>query len=100
MQAERWIALVALVSFSAYTVYCARTENFWRSLRAVLALRCGLQVTIDLYLGLFLFMFVVFKIEGSWLAVLLWLVPTLVLGNISTLFYFVLNFERILLALQ
>lgn len=97
MQIEiiRWIALGLLILFVGYTVYCSRTENFWKSCRAVFSYKWGRQVTIDLYLGLLLFIFFIYLNEGSALMALLWLIPTLVLGNIIPLFYFVLNFELI-----
>ncbi len=97
MQIEfvRWLALLALVFFCGYTLYCSRTENFRKSCRGVLAYRWGRQVTIDLYLGLFLFVFFIYLREGSLDMALLWLLPTLVLGNIVPLFYFFLFFDSI-----
>lgn len=51
----RWFALALLILFAGYTVHASRTESLWKSLKTVLALRWGRQVTLDLYLGLFLF---------------------------------------------
>lgn len=92
----RWIALLVLVIFSAYTVYCSLTENFWRACKSVWAFKWGRQVTADLFVGLFLFSFFVFQIEESALTAALWLVPTLILGNPVTLLYFVIHFDKIL----
>ncbi len=95
MERIRWLALALLILFSGYTVHASRTESFWTSLKRVLALRWGRQVTMDLYLGLFLFNFFVYLNEGSVLLALVWLAPTLVLGNIVPLIYFVVNFNSL-----
>lgn len=95
MESLRWLALALLILFSGYTVHASRTESFWRSLKSVLALRWGRQVTMDLYLGLFLFNFFVYLNEGSLALALAWLLPTLVLGNIVPLIYFVVNFDSL-----
>lgn len=95
MEGIRWIALVLLILFSGYTVHASRTESFGRSLKTVLALKWGRQVTMDLYLGLFLFNFFVYLNEGSMLLVAAWLIPTLLLGNIVPLIYFVVNFNAL-----
>ncbi|WP_224371750.1 hypothetical protein [Hyalangium versicolor] len=95
MEFVRWTALALLVLFSGYTVYASRTENFWRSLRTVMALKWGRQVTADLYLGLLLFNFFIYLNEASILITIAWLIPTLILGNIVPLVYFVLHFESL-----
>ena len=95
MERMRWIALASLILFSGFSVYASRTESFWKSLKTVLSLKWGLQVTLDLYLGLFLFSFFVYLNEGSVLLMLVWLVPTLILGNIVTLIYFILHFNSL-----
>jgi hypothetical protein len=95
MPAIRYLALIVWVAFSAYTIYCMRRENFWKSLRSVLALKWGRQVTLDLYIGLFIFSFFIYLNEGSFLIWLAWLIPTLVLGNLVPLLYLVIHFESI-----
>lgn len=52
-------------------------------------------MTLDLYLGLFLFNFFIYLNEGSVLHVAAWLIPTLILGNIVPLIYFVVNFNSL-----
>jgi hypothetical protein len=93
--ALRWLAAAILALFVAYTLYAAGTESFWKSCRIVLARRWGRQVVADLYIGLLLFTCLVYWHEQSvfWTAV--WLVPTLIFGNITTLAYVVLNFESL-----
>ncbi|RKG73140.1 hypothetical protein [Corallococcus terminator] len=95
MEGIRWFALALLILFAGYTVHASRTESFWKSLKTVLALKWGRQVTIDLYLGLFLFSFFIYLNEGSILLAVAWLIPTLLLGNIVPLIYFVVNFHSL-----
>jgi hypothetical protein len=60
MENTRWVALALLLLFAGYTIYASRTESFWKSLKTVLSLMWGRQVTMDLYLGIFLFHFFVY----------------------------------------
>lgn len=96
MEFLRWAALGILLLFSGYTIYVAKTESFWKSLRTVIALKWGKQVVMDLYVGLFLFGFFIYLVEGSLLVTLAWLVPALILGNPVTLLYFVVSFPAIM----
>ena len=96
MLTVKWMALLSLIGFTAYTLYCVRTENFWKSVKEVFKFRWGRQVTIDLYLGLLLFTFFIYLHEGVVLITLMWLVPTLIFGNIVPLIYFVWHFEAII----
>lgn len=93
MPALRWVALIALLVFVGYTGWCARTESFSASVRKIWALRWGRQFTFDLYLGLALFGAVVHLNERSLPVTLAWFVPSLVLGNLVPLLYFVLRFD-------
>jgi len=95
MEVIKWMTLATLIVFTGYTIYVTKTENFFKSCKAVFALKWGRQLTIDLYIGLFLFNFFVYLNEGSILVMLCWLVPTLILGNLVTLLYFFLNIESI-----
>ena len=45
--------------------------------------------------GLLMFNFIVYLNEGSLLIMLAWLVPTMILGNIIPLIYFVVNFHSL-----
>jgi hypothetical protein len=82
-----WVFLVVLGGFSGFTVYCSLRENFWKSCAVVFGRLWGRQVTLDLYIGLFLFHYFVYVREGSWLVTALWLAPSLILGNIVPLIY-------------
>lgn len=96
MSVVRWSALLVLIVFSAYTIYVTKTESFFKSLKAVWKLKWGKQALFDLYVGLFLFNFIVFLNEDSGLVALTWLICSLILGNPVTLLYFVVNFDKLM----
>ncbi len=84
----------AFLGFLTYTVYCSSRENLFLSVRKIAELHWGRQIGLDLYLGLFLTLFVVYLHEGSVVA-LSWLVPTLAFANLATLLYFAIHFDEI-----
>jgi hypothetical protein len=84
---------IIFVGFSAYTLHCVRRENFFASVRKVWALYWGRQVTMDLYVGLFLSLLVLFAHEQSTVAAVTWALFILVFGNPVTLLYVGLNFD-------
>jgi hypothetical protein len=67
-----------------------------KSAKIVFALHWGRQVTIDLYIGLLLSCFFIYLNEASVAVTLLWLIPTLILGNIVPLIYFIINFDSLI----
>ena len=85
---------VVYMGFLFYSLYCSRKENIIRSVISMTKLHWGRQVGIDLYLGLFLTLFIVFLHQGL-LMMALWLLPILAFGNLATLLYFVIHFESI-----
>lgn len=100
MELVRWLAVVVLVLFGGYTLYCWWTESFWKSLKIIWALKWGRQVTVDLYVGLLFFGFIVYMVEGSISIALAWILPALFVGNPITLIYFILNFDKIVAHFQ
>lgn len=86
----RLTILVIWSLFAVYTLHCCRREDFFRSVQAIWALRWGRQVAADLYIGLLLSLLFIFYHGGPG-AVLAWAPPVLVLGNLATLLYAVLN---------
>ena len=88
------IVWLALFVFLGYSIYCSFTENFFRSVRSITTLLWGRQISADLYLGLFVALFIIFLNEGASVA-LLWLVPILVYANLVVLLYLAINFESI-----
>ena len=91
----KYIAILILALFTIYTVFCSRKESIVKSAKQVLSLHWGRQVTVDLYIGLFIFSFFIYLVEGDVLITLFWLLPTLILGNIVPLIYIILNFNTI-----
>ena len=89
-------ALVWLVLFSflGYSIYCSFRENFYRSVKSIATMYWGRQVGIDLYLGLFVSLLIIFMNDGLAVA-LLWLVPALIYANLVILLYVAINFEII-----
>jgi hypothetical protein len=96
MEIFRWIALLILVLFTGYSIYCNFKESFFKFFKSLWTSHFGRQVTFDLYIGLLLFMFFVYLIEGSVYVTLLWLLPAIPFVNIVTLTYFVINFDKII----
>ena len=88
------IVWLALFAFIAYSVYCSIQENFFRSVRSIAALHWGRQIGTDLYLGLFIALFIIFLNEGALIA-LIWLVPILIYANLVVLLYLAIHFDSI-----
>ena len=88
------IVWLALIVFLAYSIYCSFQENFFRSVRSIATLLWGRQIGADLYLGLFVALFIIFLNEGVFVA-FLWLVPILIYANLVVLLYIAINFESI-----
>lgn len=85
----------AFLLFTGYSMYCSSKENLFKSISRMAQLQWGRQVGIDLYLGLLLFICVVYLHSG--LAVLLlWLIPTLLFANLATLLFVAIHFESLI----
>lgn len=95
METFRWIAVVIFVVFSLYSLFLFKVENFWRSIKAILALKWGQQIVIDLYIGHLLLGFIVYLNEASGLIALVWLAAFSIIGSPATLLYFILNFQTL-----
>lgn len=85
---------VIYIAFLIYTIYCSRRENIFRSVISITKFHWGRQICIDLYLGFFLSLFIIFLHQGM-LVMALWTLPILAFGNLATLLYFVIHFESI-----
>ena len=82
-------------SFSAYTIYCSLTEDFFKSLKKILGFKWSKQIFMDLTIGLFLSLFVIYWHSGSWVVTLLWITPFICFGNLATLLYFAVNYDSL-----
>ena len=92
--AVKAIVWLLLMLFLGYSIYCSFRENFFRSVRSIATLYWGRQIGTDLYLGLFIAMFIIFLNDGLIVA-LIWLLPILIYANLSVLLYIALNFDTI-----
>lgn len=88
------IVWLALFVFLGYSVYCSFQENFFRSVRSIATMHWGRQIGADLYLGLFVSLFIIFLNEGALVAAI-WLIPILIYANLIVLLYFAMNFDSI-----
>ena len=89
------VVWAVFVGFTAFSVYCSLHENLFRTVGKISELHWGRQIGTDLYLGLWLTLFIMYLNEGSLLVVSLWLLPTLAFANLATLLYFAIHFDEI-----
>lgn len=94
MGAAKGIVWVVFILFTAYSIYCSNKESIFKSIGSMARLHWGRQIGIDLYLGLLLFLSVIYLHEGP-IAVLLWFVPVLLFANLATLLYISIHFESL-----
>lgn len=87
---------LAYILFSIYSGYCTYNENLFDTIREVVKFKFGRQICLDLYLGLFLFLIIIFFNEPSFLAFLGWAIPSLFFVNLIALLYFGIHFDSII----
>jgi hypothetical protein len=87
-----WLIFIA---FSLLTIYYSYTEDFFKSLKKILGFKWGIQIGLDLTIGLFLSMFIIYWHSDSAMTVLLWLFPFIAFGNLATLLYFIINYDSL-----
>lgn len=95
MAAGKYLLLAIYVSFLVFSLDATARENFFRSIREINGLLWGRQVGIDLYISVALSLALIWLVEGSVLAVLLWSLPVLVFANLAILPYIMLNYSAI-----
>ena len=94
LAAAKLAVWACFAGFLPYSLYCSSREDLLRSILKIFELHWGRQVGADLYLGLLLALLIIYLNEGA-LAVVLWLVPTLLFANLSILLYFAIHFDAI-----
>lgn len=88
------------LAFLVYSLYCSYRESLVKTVRRMASWHWGRQIGLDLYLGLLMFCGLIFLVEGNvWIA-LVWLVPTLIYGNLVPLFYAFTRLPVIVMAFQ
>ena len=95
MAIGKYIILLGYLGFLAFSLYATAKENFFRSVVTVNQLLWGRQIGIDLYVSVFLSLALIYLIEGSFLVLLLWLLPILFFANLAILPYILLNYGQI-----
>ena len=96
----RSILVLVLIFFTGFTIFTIATESFFPACSEIWAFQWGKQLTVDLYIGLLLFVYIIYLFEKSVLKTVAWLVPTLILGNLIPLLYLVLNYKRVIKTFQ
>jgi hypothetical protein len=89
------LLLTMLIGFTAFTFAISFKENFFKSLKKVIAYRWGMQIGLDLFIGQILFLFIIYFFTGSILSVILWIGPFIVFGNLATMLYFFIHYDAI-----
>ncbi|TQV73886.1 hypothetical protein FLL45_13560 [Aliikangiella marina] len=87
---------LVFLGFVTYSYYCSMRENLFKTIGKMSKLHWGKQIGIDLYLGLFISVFIIYLNEGSILVTLLWLGPIVIFGNLATLLYLALNYDALI----
>lgn len=89
------IVWLVFLSFLAYSYYCSTKENIVRTIKETWHFHWSRQIGLDLYIGVTIFMFLIFLNEGSFLGLALWIVPIIIFANLATLLYLALNYDSI-----
>lgn len=91
----KFLVMLCFAAFLGYSIYCSSRESLPATIQKMARLHWGRQIGIDLYIGLSIFLGIVFAMEGSPLAAAAWILPTLLFGNLATLLYLSIHFDAI-----
>lgn len=91
----KYIAWLVFLGFLAYSIYCSRKENFFKSVKRIGNMHWGRQIGIDLYIGLLLPLVLIY-LQGGLVVLLLWLLPIFIYANLATLLYLALNYDALI----
>lgn len=94
--AGKYIAWIAFLAFTSYSYYCGQRDNLFKTIKVMMGRAWGRQIGIDLYIGISLFMILIFVHQDSTLIPLLWLLPALTFVNLSSLLYIALHYDSLL----
>ncbi|MGE3248884.1 MAG: hypothetical protein AB7J28_12075 [Hyphomonadaceae bacterium] len=84
------IALLGLIVWAMFA-YTDLHGDLIQQFGVIASLPWGVVSLVDLYVGFLLFAALVFIVERSWWAAILWALPVFVLGNIWAALWFVLR---------
>jgi len=89
------IAWLAFIAFLIYTVNVSIKESFYKALKRMSPILWTKQIGIDLYIGVTMFMVIIYLNEPSFIIFLLWLIPATIFANLATLLYLALHYDSI-----
>jgi len=92
----KYIVWMMFFGFLAYSIQISNKENFFKSLKRLWPILWSRQIGLDLYLGLVVFMFILYLHEGSIIITLLWLIPVTLFANMATLLYLALHYDSLI----
>lgn len=94
--AGKYVAWLMFISFFAYSFYASTKASFIKSLPTINKYIWVRQIEIDLYISVFISLFVIYLNSGSMIVLLLWLVPVLIYANLAILLYVALNYGSLI----
>ena len=86
---------VVFFAFSAYSGFCTVREDLFETVKNIIGWHFGRQICLDLYVGLWLILFLIFLNEPTFLGFLAWAIPSLFYVNILSLLYVAIHFDQI-----
>ncbi|MEQ9423649.1 MAG: hypothetical protein RJQ09_04470 [Cyclobacteriaceae bacterium] len=91
----KYLAWAAFLAFTAFSYHCSLHENLFKTMKTMSGMYWGRQIGIDLYIGLTLFILLIYAHQQSGLVVLLWLIPLISFVNLATLLYIALHYDSL-----
>ena len=88
------VVWLLLLGFLGYSIYCTFHEDLFRTVRSIATFHWGRQIGLDLYLGLFIGLVLIYLNDGA-VTALIWLIPVLLYANLAVLLYVAIHFESI-----
>ncbi len=97
MEKSKQAILIYMAVFVPLSIWGFYTEPTFSSFFGSLSIMepWPLIITLDFMFGLLLFAVVIYLIEGSFAKAVVWGVLMLVIGNVATAIYLLLNFDKI-----
>ena len=92
----KYLFWLAFLAFTSYSYYCSKYESLFSTVKVMSKRHWGRQIGIDLYIGLTMFLLLIFAHQDSTWVATLWVLPTLVFGNLAPLLYVALHYDTIL----
>ncbi len=92
---SRLLLLAIWISFVAYSYYCSRKENFFRTVSEMSKRYWGRQIGLDLYISVGLSICLVYLVTGSVIQTLLWSLAFIPFANMAILLFIILHLDKI-----